>query len=243
MKWSTTLSSILFLTAAVNPLAGTFDGVGGAIAGSAPVVRLLSCDLVKTSFKGDNEGWISSAEKSVESSCFAGDTPFKFSASADQWPKLLELAGEPVLVKLAENKGLVKDAKTDLAMVGIVSRSSTTPKFTKLCGDDKAPKEFKKVWSHGYRVGQAVDLWQGNQRDKDEHWDGPQKGHKDAWYLDVRMSKPGNWQWAPRGSVRLGAVCADQNETIAAAMEPLIFVYDQGDDDPHYAVIEVYRID
>ncbi|ESQ09687.1 MAG TPA: hypothetical protein DDY14_05220 [Chromatiaceae bacterium] len=243
MNWPMTLTSALFLIAAMAPLAGTFDGTGGAVASSATPVRLLNCTLAKTSFKGDNEGWISSAEKSIESTCLAGDTPIKFSAGADSWQKLLDLAGQPVMVKLAENKGRLKDAKTDWIMVDITAQNKAKTKFTKLCGDDKAPKEFKEIWSHGYRVGQAVDVWQGNTREKDENWEGPQKGHKNDWYLDVRMSAARNWQWAPDGSVRLGSACADQYEAIAASVDPLVFVYDQGDDDPRYAVIEIYRMD
>jgi hypothetical protein len=43
MKWATTLASALFLTASVPLLAGTFDNAGVALAGSAPVARILYC--------------------------------------------------------------------------------------------------------------------------------------------------------------------------------------------------------
>ena len=241
-----TIASALFLTAAVPLLAGTFDNAGVALAGSAPVVRILNCDLVKTSFKGSNEGWFSSADKSVESSCLAGDTLINFSAGADNWPKLLQLAGQPVIVKLAQNKGVIKEAKTDWVLADIAradGKANPPTNPVKLCGDDKAPKEFKDVWSHGYRVGVAVDLWQGGTRPKDAHWAGAQSGHKDDWYADVRLSRSRNAQWAPDGSVRLGAVCAAAHEAIATAAKPLIFVYDQGSEDPEYVIVEAYAID
>jgi hypothetical protein len=57
------------------------------------------------------------------------------------------------------------------------------------------------------------------------------------------MSLARNWQWAPDGSVRLGAVCADQHEVIAASTKPMVFVYDQGSDDPEYAIVEIYEMD
>jgi hypothetical protein len=245
MKRSTTIASALFLTAAVPLLAGTFDTTGIALAGSAPVARILNCDLMKTSFKGSNEGWFSSAEKSVESTCLAGDTLINFSAGADNWPKLLQLAGQPVIVKLAQNKGVIKEAKTDWALIDIAPRAGAkaTANPVKVCGDDKAPKELKDVWSHGYRVGLAVDVWQGGTRPKDDHWTGAQSGHKDDWYADVRMSRSRNAQWAPDGSVRLGAVCAAAHEAIATAAKPLIFVYDQGSEDPQYVIVEAYAID
>ncbi|HYN77335.1 MAG TPA: hypothetical protein VES73_06040 [Lamprocystis sp. (in: g-proteobacteria)] len=242
MKWSTTIASALFLTTAVPLIAGTFDNAGVALAGSAPVARILNCDLVKTSFKGSNAGWISSADKSVESSCLAGDTVINFSAGADNWPKLLQLAGQPVIVKLAQNKGVIKEAKTDWVLIDVTSKTGAPVNPVKLCGDDKAPKEFKDVWSHGYRVGVAVDLWVGGMRAKDAHWTGAQSGHKDDWYADVRLSRSRNAQWAPDGSVRLGAVCAAAYETIAAAGKPLIFVYDQGSEDPEYVIVETYAI-
>ena len=242
MKWSMSIASALFLTTAVPLLAGTFDNAGVALAGSAPVARILNCDLVKTSFKGSNAGWISSADKSVESTCLAGDTLINFSAGADNWPKLLQLAGQPVIVKLAQNKGVIKEAKTDWVLVDVTSKSGAQINPIKLCGDDKAPKEFKDVWSHGYRVGVAVDLWAGGTRAKDAHWTGAQSGHKDDWYVDVRLSRSRNAQWAPDGSVRLGAVCAAAHETIAAAGKPLIFVYDQGSEDPEYVIVEAYAI-
>ncbi|WP_295389348.1 hypothetical protein [uncultured Thiodictyon sp.] len=243
MKWSTTTLSALFLTTAVPLLAGTFDTAGVAIAGSAPVERILNCDLAKTSFKGSNEGWFSSADKSVESTCLAGDTALNFSAGADNWPKLLQLAGRPVVVKLAQNKGLVKGAKTDWVLMDITSKAVPKANPTKICGDDKAPKEFKEVWSHGYRVGEAVDVWAGGARVKDAQWSGPQKGHKDDWYADVRLSRSHNAQWAPEGSVRFASVCAASHEAIAAAGKPLIFIYDQGSEDPEYAIVEVYAMD
>jgi hypothetical protein len=243
MQWSKTLTSALFLTGAVPLLAGTFDNSGVALAGSAPVARILNCDLVKTSFKGANEGWFSSADKSVESTCQAGDTALNFSAGADNWPKLLQLAGRPVVVKLAQNKGVVKEAKTDWVLVDITTKATTKTNPTKLCGDDKAPKEFKDVWSHGYRVGEAVDAWTGGARPKDAQWSGPQKGRKDDWYLDVRLSRGRNAQWAPDGSVRLAAVCGNAHEAIAAAGKPLIFVYDQATEDPEYSIVEVYGLD
>jgi hypothetical protein len=56
------------------------------------------------------------------------------------------------------------------------------------------------------------------------------------------MSLARNGQWAPTGSVRLGAVCADSHAAIVAATEPLVFVYDQGSDDPEYLVVEVYKM-
>jgi len=234
------LSPLLLLLLASTAWTGTFD-TSGPGAAAAPVERILSCNLMKTSFKGDNEGWLSSAEKSVESTCLAGDTPFKFSATADKWPELLQMAGQPVVVKLARNKGLANDAKTDWVMLEIAPKKAAKPTMEKLCGDDKAPKEIEKVWSHGYRVGEAVDVWKGGSRDKDDHWDGPQKGHKDDWYIDVRMSLARTWQWAPNGSVRLGSVCTDSHSAVASAVEPLVFVYDQGSDDPEYAVVEIYR--
>ncbi|WP_295445797.1 hypothetical protein [uncultured Thiodictyon sp.] len=246
MKWSTTIASALLLTTAGPLLAGTFDKAGVALAGSAPVARILNCDLAKTSFKGSNEGWFSSAEKSVESTCLAGDTPINFSAGADNWPKLLKLAGQPVIVKLAQNKGVIKEAKTDWVLVDIAkagSKVNPTTNPVKLCGDDKAPKELKDVWSHGYRVGVAVDVWAGGTRAKDAHWTGAQSGHKDDWYADVRLSRSRNAQWAPDGSVRLGAVCAAAHETIATAAKPLIFVYDQGREDPDYVIVEAYEVD
>jgi len=243
MKLSTTAASALFLTSAVPLLAGTFDKAGVALAGSAPVARILNCTLAKTSFKGANEGWFSSAEKSVEATCLAGDTAINFSASADSWPKLLQLAGQPVVVKLAQNKGVVKEAKSEWIMVDIASKASVTTNPNKICGDDKAPKEFKAIWSHGYRVGEAVDVWQGGTRAKDAQWNGPPSGRKDDWYADVRMSRSRNAQWAPDGSVRLGSSCAAAHETIAAAAKPLIFVYDQGTEDPEYAVMEVYAVE
>jgi len=221
--------------------AGTFDG-SVSIAGSAPVVRILNCDLVKTSFKGDNKSWLGDAEKSVESTCLAGDKPIKFSATADKWQTLLELAGQPVVVRLAENKGIAKDAKTDWVLVDIHSKAASKPVMSKLCGSDQAKPELATVWSHGYRVGRVVDIWKGRVRDKDEHWDGPQKRHEDDWYIDVRMSNAGNYQWAPDGSVRLGAVCADTHAELADATTPLVFVYDQGDEDPEYVVVEIYSM-
>jgi hypothetical protein len=240
MKTITTALSLLLL--AGPSTAGTFDA-GGPASAAIPVTRMLSCHLMKTSFKGDNEGWLSSAEKSVESTCMAGDTPIKFSATADKWQRLLEVAGQPVFVKLARNEGLAKDAKTDWVLIEVSSKAGAAPNMTKLCGDDNAPKEFKETWSHGFRVGEAVDVWRGDVRRKDERWGGPQKKHKDAWYLDVRMSLARNWQWAPDGSVRLGAVCADQHEVIAASTKPMVFVYDQGSDDPEYAIVEIYEMD
>jgi len=242
MKRSTTIASALLLIA-VPLSAGTFDTVGVAVAGSAPVVRILNCDLVKTSFKGSNAGWISSADKSVESACMAGDTQINFSAGADNWPKLLQLAGQPVIVKLAQNKGVIKEAKTEWILVEVTSKSGGKANPTKICGDDKAAKEFKDVWSHGYRVGVPVDVWQGGSRPKDAHWTGAQSGHKDDWYADVRLSRSRNAQWAPDGSVRLGAVCAAAHETIATAAKPLIFVYDQGSEDPEYVIVEVHALD
>jgi hypothetical protein len=243
MSWSKTTASILFLTFAVTPLAGTFDTGGTALAGTAPTVRILNCDLVKTSFKGSNEGWFSSADKSVEVTCMAGDSAINFSASANNWPRLLEFAGRPVVVKLAQNKGLVKEAKTDWVLAELTGTTGGKAAPKKVCGDDKAPKEFKEIWSHGYRVGTAVDLWLGGTRPKDANWAGPQSGHKEDWYLDVRLSRNRNSQWAPDGSVRLGKVCAGSAETIAAAGKPLIFVYDQGSEDPEYVVVEVYGVD
>ncbi|WP_295426366.1 hypothetical protein [uncultured Thiodictyon sp.] len=243
MKWSTTIMSALFLTAAAPLPAGTFDNAGVAVAGSAPVVRILNCDLMKTSFKGSNAGWLSSADKSVESSCLAGDTALNFSATADNWPKLLQLAGQPVIVRLAQNKGVIKEAKTDWVLVDITAKSAAKANPTKICGDDKAPKEFKDVWSHGYRVGVPVDVWQGGTRAKDAHWTGAQSGHKDDWYADLRLSRSRNAQWAPDGSVRLGAACAAAHAAIATAAKPLIFVYDQGSEDPEYVVVETYAID
>lgn len=65
MKWPTAIASALFRTTAVPLLAGTFDNASVAPAGAVPVVRILNCDLVKTSFKGSNEGWFSSADKSL----------------------------------------------------------------------------------------------------------------------------------------------------------------------------------
>jgi Mg/Co/Ni transporter MgtE len=53
MKWSTTTASALFLATAVPLLAGIFDNAGVALACPAPVVRILNCNLVKTSFKGE----------------------------------------------------------------------------------------------------------------------------------------------------------------------------------------------
>ena len=44
MKRSMTIASALFLTTAVPLLAGTFDNAGVALAGSAPVARILNCD-------------------------------------------------------------------------------------------------------------------------------------------------------------------------------------------------------
>jgi len=239
-KFPLHLSPLPLLLLASTTWAGTFD-TSGPEAAAAPVERILNCNLMKTSFKGDNAGWLSSAEKSVESTCLAGDTAIKFSASADKWPTLLQLAGQSVIVKLARSEGLVKDAKSDWTMLGIAPKKAAKPKMVKLCGDDAAPKEIEKVWSHGYRVGEAVDVWKGGSRKKDDYWDGPQKGHKDDWYVDVRMSIARNWQWAPNGSVRLGAVCADSHSAVASSVEPLVFVYDQGGDDPEYAVVEIYK--
>lgn len=51
MKLSTTIASALFLTSAAPLLAGTFDNAGVALAGSAPIARILNCTLAKTSFK------------------------------------------------------------------------------------------------------------------------------------------------------------------------------------------------
>jgi hypothetical protein len=232
---------LLLLLLASTARAGTFDSTAQGAA-AVPVDRILNCNLTKTSFKGDNEGWLSSADKSVESTCLAGDKPIKFSATADKWPELLKMAGQAVVVKLARNNGLAKDAKTDWVMLELAPKRAAQPTMEKLCGDDKAAKEIEKVWSHGYRVGEAVDVWVGGSRDKDDHWSGPQKGHKDDWYLDVRMSLARNWQWAPGGSVRLGAVCADSYSAVAAATEPLVFVYDQGSEDPEYTIVEIYKM-
>jgi hypothetical protein len=59
MKTITTALSLLLL--AGPSTAGTFDA-GGPASAAIPVTRMLSCHLMKTSFKGDNEGWLSSAE-------------------------------------------------------------------------------------------------------------------------------------------------------------------------------------
>jgi hypothetical protein len=91
-------------------------------------------------------------------------------------------------------------------------------------------------------VGEVVDIWKGGSRSKDDHWHGPQAGHKDDWYLDVRMSQARNGQWAPNGSVRLGSACAGSHDTIATVAEPLVLVYDQGSEDPEYAVVEIYKM-
>jgi hypothetical protein len=88
-----------------------------------------------------------------------------------------------------------------------------------------------------------VDVWAGGTRAKDAQWSGPQKGHKDDWYTDVRLSRSRNAQWAPDGSVRFGAACAAAHEAIATAGKPLIFVYDQASEDPEYTIVEVYGVE
>jgi hypothetical protein len=218
------------LLAAGPATAGFFDEGGGQPQGDlSAATRILSCTLVKTSYKGKNEGLFSDAKKSVEASCLArGSLKIDFSATMAQWAQLRDAAGQPVTVYLAEER--LDDAKTDWALLGVEAAAKAKAKKTKVCGPaSESASEFAgaKVYSRGYRVGKPVDMVQD----------------RDDWSLTVLLGLEGAVPWVDdTGSVVLGRDCRTSHAKIMSNPGPMIFVYVQEKDDPDYVVEEVYSL-
>lgn len=210
--------------------AGFFDQTGAQPQGDlASAGRILSCTLIKTSFKGENAGFFSDAKKSVEASCLAGGGLVEsFSASMTQWQTLRDAAGLPVAVYLSNTR--LPDAKTDWSLLGVKPQSALQVRREPVCGPaDEGKSQFagKKVYSRGFRVGRLSEVYQ-NKRD---------------WRIGVLLGLTGATPWlADKGSLTLGEACAQSPAALAATDDPMIFVYVQPDDDPDYVIEEVYRL-
>jgi len=191
--------------------------------------RIMACHLVKTSYKGENEGFFSSAEKSVEASCQDRDGELmEFSATMAQWETLRNHAGHAVLVYLSDRK--IKNAKTDWTLVEAqnIEQKSFTPK--KLCGpaQDKQLLQGEKVWSRGFRIAWVYDASRAKE--------------SDTWNLHAYVGFNGDTKWAEKGSVTFGEFCGKSIHKIMETNEALIFTYVQKEEDPDYLVEAVYRM-
>lgn len=219
-----------FLLSAGIAQAGFFDEGGGQPQGDlSAATRILGCTLIKTSYKGKNEGLFSDAKKSVEASCLArGSVKIDFSATMAQWAKLRDAAGQQVTIYLGEDR--LPDAKTEWALLGLEPSTKRSIKMDKVCGPaDEKSSEFAgaDVYSRGYRVGQPVDMIRG----------------RDGWGLTVLLGLEGAVPWVDdKGSVMLGRDCQGSHAKIMAGGGPMVFVYVQSKKDPDYIVEEIYSM-
>lgn len=207
-----------------------FDGKANA-AGETKynAKRIMACYLVKTSYKGDNEGFFSSAEKSVEASCQDRDGELmKFSATMAQWETLRNHAGHSVRVYLTDRK--IKNAKTDWTLIEVEKNKKKSFVPEKLCGPEEGKQlmQGEKVWSRGFRIAWVYDA----SRAKEE----------DTWDLHAYVGFKGDSKWAEKGSVRFGDFCSKSIHKVMEANEALIFTYVQKEEDPDYLVEAVYRM-
>ncbi len=188
--------------------------------------RILACYLVKTSYKGDNEGFFSDAEKSVEASCQDRDGELMhFSANMSQWNKLRDHAGKSVLVYLSNRKA--ENAKTDWTLIEIDDSQAKSFTPEKLCGPDDGQQllKDKKVWSRGFRIAWVYDAYR----------------LEDGWELKSYVGFKGDTPWTEdKGSVQLGEYCKTSIHKIMGANAPLIFTYVQAAEKPNYLIEAVY---
>jgi len=189
--------------------------------------RILACILVKTSYKGENEGFFSSAEKSVEAQCQDRDGELiEFSATMAQWQTLLDHAGRQVLIYLSDQK--IPNAKTDWSLIEPKAIDTQSYRLEKLCGPPQGQQllQDKKVWSRGFRVAQSHEAVR----------------YQETWQLQTYVGLVGDTHWTEKGRVELGDYCKASIYKIMAANSPLIYTYVQPDDDPDYLVEAVYRL-
>lgn len=119
--------------------------------------------MYKVSVKGDNAGFLSSAEKSIEASIQdVGGEKFSFSALMSKYEALNKLAGQMVVVETAKNKGKnkSKDAKTDNILIKISQVSENDIDEERICGpEDPTDAEYGfKPYSTGYRVARLIGV-------------------------------------------------------------------------------------
>ncbi len=227
--------SLLVLTSILLPTGSSqafFDNAANANAAGETkfnAVRILACRLIKTSYKGENEGFFSSAEKSVEASCQDRDGELMdFSATMAQWEKLRSHAGRSVLVYLSKRK--LENAKTDWTLIDLEATQAKAFTPEKLCGpdQDKQLLQGNKVWSRGFRVAWVYDAVRVTDAK--------------TWDLHAYVGFEGDSQWAKEGSVQLGEFCNTSMYKAMQTNEPLIFTYVQKEDSPHYLIEAVYRM-
>ncbi len=191
--------------------------------------RVLACHLIKTSYKGDNEGFFSSADKSVEAACQDRDGALmEFSATMQQWEKLRNYAGRSVLVYLSKRK--LESAKTDWTLIDLDATQEKNFVPEKLCGPEegKTLLQDQKVWSRGFRIAWIYDA--------------ERVAKSETWNLQSYVGFTGGSKWVDKGSVQFGEFCRASIHKIMESNAALIFTYVQKDEKPDYLIESVYRM-
>lgn len=228
---NTSYTALACLLAFSAPFASAFfdKQEGGAVGDTKyNAQRILSCYLVKTSYKGDNEGFFSDAEKSVEASCQDRDGGLMdFSASMAQWDKLRNHAGQSVRVYLSNRK--IENAKTEWSLIEIEANQKDSFEPEKLCGPNQGEQLLKdaKVWSRGFRIAAVYDAVRASEK---------------TWELNSFVGFAGDTAWVEKGSVTLGEYCNTSIHKIMEINEPLIFTYVQAQEKPNYVIEAIYRM-
>ncbi len=189
--------------------------------------RAFACTLVKTSYKGDNEGFFSDAEKSVEATCHDRDgEPLYFSATMPQWATLRDHAGREIVAYLSNQK--LENAKTPWTLIEIHPTDKLSYQIEKLCGPTEGEHllQAEKVWSRGFRLAQVYDA---ERLDK-------------GWRLHAYVGFEGDSKWAEDGSLTLGEPCKSSIHPLLKYNGPMIYTYVQEDEDPDYLIEAIYKI-
>jgi len=221
-------SATLLCATAINAPA-FFDGPTAKGDGKTAYTakRILACTVVKTSYKGENEGFFSDAEKSVEATCHDRDgQAIDFSATMPQWATLTEYVGRQALVYLSDEK--LNNAKTPWTLIEIRPTDQKTYKMEKLCGTNEGEHllQGQKVWSRGFRLAQAYQSERTTQ----------------GWQLQAYVGEKGDAKWAEQGSLLLGEPCKTQIHVIMGQQVPLIYTYVQEHEKPNYLIESIYRL-